>query len=324
MSLSHRQLAACYLQLSQQLGAGMTFLQALQTPSPIPAGERRRLAELIAAGHPMAKVFGAAGGWLPETDRPFLIAAADSGRLPLVLQAMSERHDHLGKLRGRVILACLYPVGVLHFGALVFAFFRLIDWERGIQWDPLRFLLGIAMILGPFWLGAVLLTTLVRRRNPLALGFLNLLPAIGGYRRNQALADFSFALGQLLTAGTPIGAAWQSAGGVANSPRIARAATAIAADIARRETPGTHLGEHRVFPSEFTAVYRTGEVTGSLEQSLLHLSGVYQERARQRLAFAAALYPGLLFFAVAGLVLYIVVSFYAGYIGGILKMIDGG
>ncbi len=324
MSLPHRKLAACYLQLSQQLGAGLTFAQSLQAPSPIPTDERLRLIALIEAGHSLAHVIDAAGDWLPEDDRPFLIAAADTGRLPLILQSLSERHEHLGKLQTRVLMACLYPVGVLHFGALVFAFFRLIDWESGIHWDLLRFVSGVAMILGPFWGGAILLTVLIKVRFPPALLFLDFLPAIGGYRRNQALADFAFALGHLLSAGAPIGPAWASAGHIANSPRISRAAASICAHIQQREAPSQHLAKHRVFPHEFVALYQTGESTGSLEKNLLHLAELHQAKAHNRLTFAAMLYPGLLFFAVAGMVLYIVVSFYAGYLGNITKMIDGG
>ncbi|MFH1496344.1 MAG: type II secretion system F family protein [Verrucomicrobiota bacterium] len=324
MSLPHRKLAACYLQLNRQLGAGLTFHQALSAPSAIPVGERRRLAGLIEEGRTLPEVLDAAGDWLPDNDRLFLIAASQTGRLPVVLHALSGRHEQLAKLRSRVLLACLYPVGVLHFGALVFAFFRLIDWERGIEWDPVRFGLGVAMVLGPVWAGGLLLGWLIRLRFPPALWLLNLLPAIGGYRRNQALADFAFALGNLLEAGAPIGAAWEGAGHIAGSPRIARAAADIVNRIEARELPGAHLERHRVFPHDFVALYQTGEATGSLDRTLLQLAEVHRERADNRLKVAAFLYPSLLFFAVALMIAGIVVSFYAGYIGGMLKLIDGG
>lgn len=321
MPLSHRKIAAVYLQLAQQLGAGLTIAQALGMPSAIPVRERRRLVALIEQGHPLDVVIDSADDWLPDEDRAFLAAAAQTGRLPLILHELSERHDHLAKLQMRVLMACLYPAFVLHFGAVVFAFFRLIDWEKGLLWDTPRFVTGIAMILGPVWGGAVLLRLGITLRLAPARWLLNALPAVGGYRRNQALADFAFALGQLLSAGAPIASAWACAGEIANSPRIARAARAIDRNIVARESPGAHLGEHSVFPPDFVAGYLTGEHTGSLDQSLLKLAEVYQERAHTKLKVAAFAYPMLLFFAVAGMVLYIVVSFYAGYLNSILKMI---
>ena len=58
--------------------------------------------------------------------------------------------------------------------------------------------------------------------------------------------------------------------------------------------------------------------------NLLLLAELHQAKAHNRLKFAAMLYPGLLFLAVAGMVLYIVISLYAGYLGSIIKVIDGG
>lgn len=324
LPLSHAKISAFYLQLGQQLGAGLTLAQSLRAPSPAPRADTERLVRLIEAGEPVATVFAAAGPWLPSQDRPFLVAAADSGRLPLILHSLSTRHAELGTIQGRVLMACLYPVGVLHFGALVFAFFRLLDWEKGLQWSTPGFVFGVLLILLPFWGLAITLAVLVRRRNPAALTFLDLLPVIGRYRRHQALADFSFALGHLLEAGAPIAAAWSSAGHISGSRRIAAAAEAIRSRIMLREAPSAHLAAHRVFPGEFIAFYTTGETTGSLDKNLLHVAGLEQERASKQLTFAAIFYPGLLFFAVAALVLYIVISAYAGYVANLNRIIEGG
>ena len=323
LSLSHAKLSAFYLQLSQQLGAGLTLAQSLEARSPAPAADCTRLVGLILAGEPAAVVFDSAGSWLPVEDRPFLKAAAITGRLPLILKTLSARHAHLGNLQSRVAFACLYPVGVLHFGALVFGFFRLIDWEKGIQWSTPAFVGGVLMILLPFWGAVAALTVLIRRRSPLATTFLNLLPAIGAYRREQALSDFAFALGHLLEAGAPIADAWRSAGDIADSPRIAAAAAAVREQILCGGAPGAVIKAQQVFPHDFVALYQTGEVTGGLDKNLLHLAEVHQDRAHQKLTFAAVLYPGMLFFAVAGLVLYIVISAYGGYIGNINKMLEG-
>jgi general secretion pathway protein F/type IV pilus assembly protein PilC len=323
LSLSHAKLSAFYLQLSQQLGAGLTLAQSLAARSPAPEADCARLVRLIQEGEPVTAIFDDAGDWLPREDRPFLVAAAATGRLPLILKTLSERHAHLGALQSRVAYSCLYPVGVLHFGALVFGFFRLLNWETGIHWSTPGFVGGVLMILLPFWGAAIGLTILIRRRNPLAATFLNLLPAIGGYRREQALADFAFALGNLLEAGAPIADAWRSAGEIANSPRIAAAAAAVRKQILCGGAPGVVINAQRVFPHDFVALYQTGEATGSLDKNLIHLSEVHQDRARQKLTFAAVLYPGMLFFAVAALVLYIVISAYGGYIGNINKMLEG-
>jgi general secretion pathway protein F/type IV pilus assembly protein PilC len=317
-------LAIVYHTLAQLLGAGVTLAQALRSPSPAPGADCYRLAGLIESGASISEVIGAAGDWLPQSDRPFLLAAAGTGRLPLVLQNLAARHEQIGATRRRVIFASLYPVGVFHFAALIFPFLRMINFEQGIQGGMSSYVTGVLTILVPVWVGAGLLFYLVRRENPLAVRLLDLLPAIGGYRKNQALADFSFALGNLLEAGAPIGQAWRDSGRIARSRRILVASQKIEELIEGGLAPGPNLKKFRVFPADFVARYQTGETAGGLEKALLLVAADYQIRANQRLAAASMLYPSLLFGAVALMVAYVVIGFFMNYIGTLNKLMDGG
>jgi general secretion pathway protein F/type IV pilus assembly protein PilC len=321
--LSHAKLSTLYRQLAQQLSAGLTLAQALRAPSPAPAGDCFRLAAMAEGGLAVAEIVAAAGEWLPQSDRPFIVAAAGSGRLPQVLANLSERHAQIGATQMRAGLACIYPLGVFHFGALLFPFLRLIDFEKGLQWSTQAYLGGLLAILLPVWGGGAVLWFAVRVGNPMALAFLDLLPAIGGYRKHQALADFAFALGNLLEAGAPIGDAWRDAGKISRSPRLLRATGEINAVIESGLAPGPRLEATRVFPAEFIARYQTGETTGSLEASLLALATDHQARANQRLTVASMLYPGLLFGVVALMVAWFVISFYMSYIGTLNNLMEG-
>lgn len=323
MPLPHDKIASVYHQLSRQLSAGLTLAQSLRAPSAAPADDSLRLAALAESGASFAVIAASAGPWLPTSDRAFLIAAARTGRLPRVLTNLAERHEQIAQTRRRVLLSCLYPACVFHLGALLFPFLRLIDFETGLRWSLPAYLGGVAAILLPAW-GLVTITwILVRRENPTALAVLGALPAIGGYRKNQALADFAFALGNLLEGGEPIGPAWLTAGNLARSPRIAAAARTIHAAIERGEPPGPRLAETAVFPPEFIARYRTGETTGSLDAALLSLAADHQATANQRLMAASMLYPSLLFAAVAAMVAWFVIRFALQYVGKINSLMDG-
>ncbi len=323
MPLAADKLSIFYRQLAQQLSAGLTLAQALRAPSPAPAGDCFRLALLIERGASVNQTVAAAGDWLPEADRPFLVVAAESGRLPVVLANLADRHAQMAQTRRRVVIASLYPLGVFHFGAVLFPFLRLIDFEQGLQWSAPAYIGGLLALLVPVWGGGILLWLGVRRRHPLALGLLNLLPAIGGFRKHQALADFSFALGNLLEAGAPIDRAWLSAGEIARSPRLEKAARAMHERIVEGEAPGAWLKRTGVFPADYVARYQTGEATGSLDTTLLALAAEHQASANQRLAAAAMIYPGLLFAAVAGMIGWFVISFFRQYYGMINSMLDG-
>jgi type II secretory pathway component PulF len=323
VSLPHAKLSVLYRQLAQQLSAGLTLSQALRAPSPAPLRERSRLAAMAEGGSGVAAIMGAAGDWLPQRDRPFLIAGADSGRLPLVLANLADRHAQMASTNRRVFFASIYPLVVFHFGALVLPFIRMIDFEKGLCWSTPGYIGGLLAILLPVWGGAALLFALVRRGNPAANALLDMLPAIGGYRRHQALADFSFALGNLLEAGTPIGKAWLDAGAIARSPKLRRASERVLARIERGEAPGAHLEATGAFPDDFVARYQTAERAGALEGSLLALAADHQERANGRLAAASMLYPGLLFAAVAAMIAYLVFGFVLKYVNTLNSMMDG-
>ncbi|TAG32760.1 MAG: type II secretory pathway protein, partial [Verrucomicrobia bacterium] len=224
MPLSADKLSIFYRQMALQLSAGLTVAQALRAPSLAPARDTARMAKAAESGQSISGVLAMAGTWLPEMDRPFIEVAAQAGRLPLVLTNLAERYAQLAATRSRVLLACAYPVAAFHLGAVLFPFLRLIDFERGLQWSVSGYLGGLLAVLVPAWGGAWLLWFLVRRENPFALAMLDILPAIGGYRKNRALADFSFALGNLLEAGAPIDRAWLAAGQISRSPKLRKAA----------------------------------------------------------------------------------------------------
>jgi general secretion pathway protein F/type IV pilus assembly protein PilC len=221
-------------------------------------------------------------------------------------------------VKTRLLLACAYPLAVLHLGLFLFPLLRMIDWEKGFLWDATIYIRALACTLLPLWLAGILLLFLARRQSPLLHHLARLLPAFRGYVIAQSLADFAFALGNFLEAGLRIDHAWQAAGVITSSPALRAASADIDTVIARGEQPGLHLVRHACFPPDFIALYQTGESTGQLEQNLLRLAEKNQERANTSLKLASLLYPALLFIAVVIVIGWHVVSFYSGY----LKMIE--
>lgn len=323
MPLPHAKIAAFYHQFGQQLSVGLTLAQALRTASPAPAADTERLAAFAESGGSAAELFRSAADWLPPEDRPFLIAASAAGRLPTVLNHLAQRHERLDATRRKVVLASLYPAGVFHLAAFIIPFLRMIDFEKGVTGGIPAYVGGVLFILVPAWGAAGLCLWLSGRRNVAFLALLDRLPAIGIYRRNQALADFSFALGLLLESGVSIGLAWRTAGEISRSSKIEAASLRICHFIDQGLPPGPRLLTTGVFDSAYAARYQTGELTGGLEGALAALAANHQQAAERGLAFASLLYPGLLFAAVIAMVGYTVLSFALRYFDMITRMADG-
>lgn len=315
MPLGHKNLSRWYLLLAQHLEAGVPLTGALRfcSGSGVPPREIESVALLIEQGGSVDDALLALRRWIPPTDRRFISAAAETGRLPRVLRNLSTRHAASSSVKFRLVLAGLYPLGVLHVGLFLFPVLRMIDWEKGFHWDPAAYARTLAMTLLPLWGVLLALGVLAQRQSPWLGRLGQLLPLFRGYLRAQALADFAFALGNFLEAGLTIGRAWRSAGESARSAELLAASEQMDTKIASGEAPGGSLNTHRCFPADFVALYRSGEFTGHLEQNLLQLASLYQERADHHLKIATLVYPGLLFLFVAGLIGYQVISFYSGY-----------
>jgi type II secretory pathway component PulF len=323
MAYAPRALANIYQQWATQLSAGLTLVQTLRIGGGLPRGEGNRLADLAEGGQPIPRLFDAASEWLPRHDRPLLIAGAHSGRLPRILVHLAHRYEQLHRTRSKLLQASLYPILVYHFAALVFPLVLNIDFQKGLDLTISGYCLQVLLWLTPLWGTALWLNWLVKRESPLADVIFSLLPVVASYRRHQRLADFSFALGQMLEAGASIDAAWHEAANTARSRPIRRAADQVLQVIAARQAPGPKLGEHPVFPEDFRTRYLTGELTGSLEHALAGLATDYQARAETRLNVVAIVYPLAVFGAVGLLVALVVIRFFMGYYGMIADLADG-
>lgn len=326
MSLSHKKLASWYLQLAQSLESGLPLAAALDTCEGAPATGRRLMANQIEAGASVDEMLKQAPGWLPKKDRYFWSAAARSGRLPQTLRTLSDRHERLGAAKMKLIFGALYPVGMLTLAGFLMPIMWQIDFEKGLSKISDIFNAGyymdVAMIEGPLWGGIILLLILAKLDSPLLPMLAKALPGFRGHAIRQALADFSYALAAFLEAGTPIGKAWAGAGLVANRPEFRRAGNEMRKLIDDGATPSEHLKKYRCFPADFRALYTTGERTGQLDKNLVALGRQYQEGANRAMTFASIFYPAIMFGAVAILLVINIISFYAGYLQGLTKMME--
>ncbi len=314
MALSHKKISAWYLQLAQQLEAGLPLITAIRSNAGAPKSDRDIMVRHLERGVSFPDALNAAGPWLPRGDRLFLSTAFVAGRLPHTLRNLSTRHGQLAAASRHIVTASIYPCVVLHIALLMFPLLRMIDWERGFVWDESAYLGSLAVTLVPLWALGIAGFVLAKRESPLWDQTLSLLPIFRRYRREQALADFCFALGNLLDAGAPIGDAWMAAGRSSRSPALAAAARSIRETVQRGGLPGTRLEGFPCFPDDFVTMYRTGETAGQLDANMLRISSLYQDYAGARLKMASLFYPGVLFGIVAVIVGYHVIRFILGYV----------
>ncbi len=313
MTLSHKQLSAWYLQLGQMLEAGMTLSAALETAAGPPARDRQAMAARLSAGQSVADTLQHAPDWLPKADRLFLQAASLTGQLPQTLVNLSERHKRIGGTQMKCLLACLYPLAVLHFGILARAILKLVDAHTGLQFDAPLFLKNLLLPLGVLWAVIFFVVFLVKTESPVIGFVMKFLPGLRGYGQGQRLADLAYALKSFIETGLPIGESWAAAGAITGNKQLRRAAEAIRAAINRGEAPSRHLARQGCFPADFIALYTSGEQSGQLDSSLAVIGRRYQDKANLGLGVAMVIYPMLLFLVMAVVIATQIIGFYSGY-----------
>ena len=321
MALNHKKLAYWYLQLAQNLDSGLALAAALRATKGPPAEDLEKMARWIDGGGTVGQAFERAKDWIEVSERAFLVAAATSARLPMALHRLSARHLSLRKSQLKLLMKCAYPVFVFNFALIVLPIIQTLGAPGGLT--AKNYLARLMVCAVPVWLLEAAVVVLVAQKNPMASQVLDRMPLIGRYRAAQALADFTLTLGNLLDAGVIIGEAWLIASQASHSPALRQAGLEIQTTILKGEPPGLQLHRFPCFPTEYVGLYRTGEISGQLDDNLRLLTAQSHESADRMIEVSMRVYTGILFGIVAAIVAWAALSFWIGYWGQITSLLPG-
>jgi type IV pilus assembly protein PilC len=151
---------------------------------------------------------------------------------------------------------------------------------------------------------------------------LRFVPLLGVARRDLALSRLAAALEALLAAGVNVVEAWPMAARAAGSPALQAAVRDWSPRLQSGITPAEALAHSPVFPELFANLYRTGEISGQLDDTLGRLRVLYFEQGMDRLQAFVEWLPRVLFLLVACLVGYVVIRFWLGYFASISETLN--
>jgi type II secretory pathway component PulF len=314
----HSQRAELYQQLSQLTAAGVGLPQAIeiQHRSPPARSFRAPLAVVLrrlAEGATFHDALQSTGRWLPAFDAALLQAGEQSGRLPACFSLLASHYQRNAALLRKTISSLIYPALLLHMAVFIGPLPELVR-----SWNLFAYLLKTVGALIPLY-GAVAFVMVAmqgqhgERWRSLIEALLRRVPLLGKARRNLALARLASALEALITAGVNIIEAWEMAATASGSPALRRAVARWKPDLLTGMTPAEAVRNSGEFPELFANLYHTGEVTGSLDDTLRRLHTLYQIEGERQLTAVAEWTPKLIYFAVVLFVAWQVIRFYLGY-----------
>lgn len=327
--------AEFYFQLSAMIRAGLPLIKALENlqRKPPGVGYSRAIGKILDhlhQGNTFTSALETVGNWMSPFDKALLDAGEKSGRLDECFKMLADYYEATTKRVRQVIGRMMYPVGLLHFALLIFP----LDNLKALVLDGnvSGFLMQKVGTFIPAYLICFGILVLLQSkrfsfwRSTLEM-ILGMIPFIGGARKAVALGRLTSALEALINAGVNIVDSWEMAAEASGSPRIQRAVGKWRPHIESGTcTPGDLLENTSAFPDVFASIYKTGEISGQLDDSLIRLREYYhQESERKMDVFTKALVT-VVVLGVMITVAYFIISFYAEHfknIGGALEGLDG-
>jgi type II secretory pathway component PulF len=312
------QRAHFYQQLGQLLAAGVSVVDALGLlgRSPPDRSYREPIRQMLlqlSQGATVSEATQHLGRWMPAFDIALVQAGEHSGRLDAVFKLLSDYYNDRAQLLRQMISDLAYPAFVFHMAIFLFPF---LDYFR--DGNGIAYLVKTFGLLIPLY-GAIgfMIYSAQGRRGAQWRAFvervLRPIPVLGAARHYLALSRLAAALEALLSAGVTIIEAWEMAASASGSPAISQAVLAWKPQVVSGQTPAEAVRASPQFPELFANLYYSGEVSGQLDDTLRRLRTYYHEEGSRKLHLLAQWFPRLIYFMVAGLVGFKVISFYIGY-----------
>lgn len=316
-----------YHQLGQLTAAGLGLTATLKQLQRTSAGQfRAQLGAAVAdieRGATVSESFRRRSGWLPEFDIALLHAGEQSGRLDATFTMLAHYYGDRAAVARRLLSAVAYPALLVHAALFILPFPEFF--QTGNLAGYLLKSFGVLAVL--YTLVAICIFLSQSQRSAAWRStfesITGLIPLIGHGRRELALARLAAALEALINAGETIHEAWPLAAAASGSPALQREVAAWRPQLALGRTPAEVMRDSAVFPEMFANLYHSGEVSGSLDESLRRVSHYYADEGSRHLHTAARVWPGVLYAIVAGYIAWKVISFYSGYFNQINQVMDG-
>lgn len=312
------ELAVVTRELATAFGAGLDLIHAVAAVregqlSPLMRRAFRDMSDYVAGGYPLHEAMERHPRIFNRMYVGMVRVGEGSGTLDEILKNLAEMFEEEVELRRRIQGMLVYPAFVV--AVMLIATF-ILGWI-GIM--PMWMFWSIVRVLGILFL--IWLIHKNRYVSAVSRTVLSVLPGIGNLIRRISVARIAFSLGTMIKSGVPYLQAIEWTQDSANLPVMDFALKQVYRDVADGMTLSESLSRRHIFPPMARNVLAVGETAGSVDASLFKIYEYLRSEINyQTRSLVAAMGPVLiLILAVA--VGYIVITFWSGYFGYIMKAV---
>jgi type II secretory pathway component PulF len=321
--------AEFYHQLAAMMAAGMPLSQSLEQilnapPSPSFRQPINRILDGLKQGLTFAESVQQLGHWLPPFDLALIAAGEQSGRLDASCRLLADHYQDRAQLARQILSQLAYPAFLFHAAVFLAGFPAFFLSENHMAALP-SFLRDVGSVLGPIYLVTFLLLFACQSRRAniwrsIIERITHPIPILGKARLSLALARLTAGLEALINAGVPMISAWPLAATASGSPALRRAISPWQPHLLAGESPADLLTQTPAFPEFFRNLYRTGEISGTLDDTLKRLHTFYKDDATRKIRALAEWFPRLIYLAIVAIIAVRIVNFWTGYYNHILDI----
>ncbi len=319
--------AEFYHQLGALTGAGLGLIRGLETLQRNPPARSyrqpiSRVLEQLGHGYTFAESLRRVAQWLPGFDIALLEAGEQSGRLEACFRLLADYYRDRAQLARQMIADLAYPVVLFHLAIFIFPFAQFFTSGNWVAYLTQTF-----GVLIPIYVVLALMIYAAQSRHgenwrAWFETILRPIPVLGTARHYLALSRLAAALEALLGAGVTVIEAWELAATASGSPALRRTVLAWRPLVNAGQTPAEVVSASTRFPEMFANQYNTGEVSGTLDDTLRRLHNYYQQEGSRKLHAVAQWTPRAVYFLIMMMIAVYVVRFWTGYfkqIGDVMK-----
>jgi type IV pilus assembly protein PilC len=320
-------------QFNTLIKAGIPILKALDLLSERAAAERLRpvlgeVRRLVREGTTLSDALEQQGVF-PKVYTVSVLAGEKSGNLSGVLEYYIAYQRVTTGFRKKLISTLIYPVILISAATFIVTYLvsSVIPKFAGLYSDlnitlpqATRILLAVTVTYRPYLLATIALLVVIAaaafawaqsEQGGLAMERIRMrLPLIGDTITKFQFAQFCRTLSTLLSGGTPLVQAMETAGGAIRSRLISGAVTQGAQLVREGQSLHSSLTSTGLVPDLALEMIEVGEASGSLSAMLASVAEFYEDDVNTHLANLVALIEPAILIFMAILIAFILVALY--------------
>jgi type IV pilus assembly protein PilC len=334
-TISSKTLAILCKSLATMQHAGVPLLKTLDTLAKKTGDSRCRdhlaaVRDAVKGGTDIAAAMRERGSYFPELTIDMIAVGEQTGSLPEVLDALAAHYENLVRLRRNFLGQIAWPAiqlvaAIFIIAGVIFLLGFVASTSGGKPVDMLGLgLVGtaaaikfLAVSFGSIFaiLGGYYVAAHTFRQKRFLDGLLMRIPVLGNCMRDFAVARFSWGFALTQQAGMQIGKSLEASFKATGNGAFVGASDRVVELVMSGEELSTALEAARLFPEEYLQIVQVAETSGTVPETLARLSPQFEEQARRSLSMLATALAWLVWCIVAGLIIYVIFSVVAKYVG---------